>query len=399
MKMENGPLTGVKVLDLSLLLPGPLCSQHLADMGAEVIKVENPRVGDMTRYLTSKVSKDDFAEAGAFLQLNRNKKSITVNIKREGGREVIMRLLKDADILLEGFRPDTLNDLGIGYEQLKEKFPRLIYCAISGYGATGHYKEHAGHDANYIARAGLLALNGVKAGPPVLPGFQVADIAGGTLTALAAILAALYAREKTGKGQFIDVSMQDGATPFLSLLLGDYIATGKEPERGNDMLSGMLPNYKIYETKDGKYVVLAALEEKFFQTFLRQIDREDILRNMTRDAAGFAAATAELEKIFKSKTYAEWAPLFENPDSCFSGLSSLGEVLQDKHLRERGTVIEIDHPKLGKLPVIGSPFHFSETPVSYRLAPPEMGEHTEEVLKSAGFSLAEIEQLKKDKCI
>jgi len=397
--MENGPLTGVKVLDLSLLLPGPLCSQHLADMGAEVIKVENPRVGDMTRYLTSKVSKDDFAEAGAFLQLNRNKKSITVNIKREGGREVIMRLLKDADILLEGFRPDTLNDLGIGYEQLKEKFPRLIYCAISGYGATGHYKEHAGHDANYIARAGLLALNGVKGGPPVLPGFQVADIAGGTLTALAAILAALYAREKTGKGQFIDVSMQDGATPFLSLLLGDYIATGKEPERGNDMLSGMLPNYKIYETKDGKYVVLAALEEKFFQTFLRQIDREDILRNMTRDAAGFAAATAELEKIFKSKTYAEWAPLFENPDSCFSGLSSLGEVLQDKHLRERGTVIEIDHPKLGKLPVIGSPFHFSETPVSYRLAPPEMGEHTEEVLKSAGFSLAEIEQLKKDKCI
>ncbi|MFZ5628349.1 MAG: CaiB/BaiF CoA transferase family protein [Spirochaetota bacterium] len=399
MKMENGPLTGVKVLDLSLLLPGPLCSQHLADMGAEVIKVENPRLGDMTRYLTTKVSKGDFAEAGAFLQLNRNKKSITVNIKREGGRDVIMRLLKDADILLEGFRPDTLNELGIGYEQLKEKFPRLIYCAISGYGATGHYKEHAGHDANYIARSGLLSLNGVKGGPPVVPGFQVADIAGGTLTALAAILAALYAREKTGKGQFIDVSMQDGATPFLSLLLGDYIATGKEPERGNDMLSGMLPNYKIYETKDGKYVMLAALEEKFFQTFLRQIEREDILKNMSRDEAGFNAATTELEKIFKSKTYSEWAPLFENPDSCFSGLSSLGEVLKDKHLRERGTVLEIDHPKLGKVPVIGSPFHFSETPVSYRLAPPEMGQHTEDVLKSAGFSAAEIEQLKKDKCV
>ncbi|HNJ64639.1 MAG TPA: CoA transferase, partial [Turneriella sp.] len=190
-----------------------------------------------------------------------------------------------------------------------------------------------------------------------------------------------------------------GATPFLSLLLGDYIATGKEPERGNDMLSGMLPNYKIYETKDGKYVMLAALEEKFFQTFLRQIEREDILKNMSRDEAGFTAATAELEKIFKSKTYAEWAPLFENPDSCFSGLSSLGEVLQDKHLRDRGTVLEIDHPKLGKVPVIGSPFHFSETPVSYRLAPPEMGQHTEDVLKSAGFSAAEIEQLKKDKCV
>jgi crotonobetainyl-CoA:carnitine CoA-transferase CaiB-like acyl-CoA transferase len=368
-------------------------------MGAEVIKVENPRVGDMTRYLTSKVSKDDFAEAGAFLQLNRNKKSITVNIKREGGREVILRLLKDADILLEGFRPDTLNDLGIGYEQLKEKFPRLIYCAISGYGATGHYKEHAGHDANYIARSGLLALNGVKNGPPVIPGFQVADIAGGTLTALAAILAALYAREKTGKGQFIDVSMQDGATQLLSLTLGEYIATGKEPERGSEMLSGLLPNYRVYETKDGKYVVLAALEEKFFQTFLRQIGREDILKNMARNEAGYAATVRELERVFKSRTYAEWAPLFENPDICFCGVSSLGEMLEDQHLRERGTVIEIDHPKLGKLPVIGSPFHFSETPVSYRLAPPAMGEHTEEVLKSAGFSLAEIEQLKKDKCI
>lgn len=397
--MENGPLTGVKILDLSLLLPGPLCSQHLADMGAEVIKVENPRLGDMTRYLTTKVSKGDYAEAGAFLQLNRNKKSITVNIKREGGRDVIMRLLKDCDILLEGFRPDTLNELGIGYEQLKEKFPRLIYCAISGYGATGHYKEHAGHDANYIARAGLLALNGVKGGPPVVPGFQVADIAGGTLTALAAILAALYAREKTGRGQFIDVSMQDGATPFLSLLLGDYIATGKEPERGNDMLSGMLPNYRIYETKDGKFVMLAALEEKFFQTFLRQIDREDILKNMPRDEAGFAAAIKQLEEIFKSRTYAEWAPLFENPDSCFSGLSSLGEVLKDRHLRDRGTVLEIDHPKLGKIPVIGSPFHFSETPVSYRIAPPAMGEHTDEVLAAAGFSTDEIEKLKKEKCV
>jgi alpha-methylacyl-CoA racemase len=399
MKMENGPLTGVKILDLSLLLPGPLCSQHLADMGAEVIKVENPRLGDLTRYMGTKVSKGDFSETGFFLQLNRNKKSITVNIKREGGREVILRLLKDCDILLEGFRPDTLNELGIGYEQLKEKFPRLIYCAISGYGATGHFKEHAGHDANYIARAGLLALNGVKGGPPIVPGFQVADIGGGTLTALAAILAALYAREKTGQGQFLDISMQDGATSFLSLYLGEYIASGKEPERGNEALSGMYPNYQIYETKDHKYVMLAALEEKFFQNFLRQIDREDLLKNMDRDEAGFQAVATELRTIFAAKTYAEWTPLFENTDSCFSGLSSLGEVLHDKHLRERGTILEIDHPQLGKLPVIGSPFHFSETPVTYRLAPPTQGEHTDEILTAAGYSAVEVEDLKKQKCV
>ncbi|MBN8219725.1 MAG: CoA transferase [Spirochaetes bacterium] len=399
MKMENGPLTGVKVLDLSLLLPGPLCSQHLADMGAEVIKVENPRMGDLTRYMGTKVTKGEFSETGFFLQLNRNKKSITVNIKRDGGREVIMRLLQDCDILLEGFRPDTLNELGIGYEQLKEKFPKLIYCAISGYGATGVYKEHAGHDANYIARAGLLALNGVKGGPPVVPGFQVADIGGGTLTALAAILAALYAREKTGKGQFLDISMQDGSAPFLSLYMGEFIASGKEPERGNEPLSGLLPNYQVYETKDGKYVMLAALEENFFKTFLRQIDRLDLLENMTRDEAGFKAVHGEMVKIFKAKTYAEWSPLFENTDSCFSGLNSLAEVTQDKHLRERGMIREIDHPRLGPVTVIGSPFHFSETPVTYRTAPPAQGEHTEAVLAAAGYSAAEIEELKKQKCV
>lgn len=399
MEMKNGPLTGVKVLDLSLLLPGPLCSQHLADMGAEVIKVENPRLGDLTRYMGAKVEKDGHSETGFFLQLNRNKKSITANIKRDGGRDVILRLLADCDILLEGFRPDTLNELGIGYEQLKEKFPRLIYCAISGYGATGEYKSQAGHDANYIARAGLLGLNGVKGGPPVVPGFQVADIGGGTLTALAAILAALYAREKTGRGQFLDISMQDGAVPFLSLYMGEFVAGNKEPERGNEALSGMLPNYEVYETKDGKYVMLAALEEKFFQTFLRQIDREDLLKNMTKDQAGFDKVKVELRAIFKTKTYIEWTPLFENEDSCFTGLSSMAEVVEDKHLRSRGLIREIDHPHLGKITVIGSPFHFSETPVTYRSAPPAQGAHTDEVLTAAGFSKEEIEELKKGKCI
>jgi alpha-methylacyl-CoA racemase len=399
MKMEHGPLTGVRVLDLSLLLPGPLCSQHLADMGAEVIKVENPRLGDLTRYMGTKITKGEHSETGFFLQLNRNKKSITINIKRDAGREVIFRLLEKCDILLEGFRPDTLNELGIGYEQLKEKFPRLLYCAISGYGATGIYKEHAGHDANYIARAGLLALNGVKGGPPVVPGFQVADIGGGTLTALAAILAALYAREKTGRGQFLDVSMQDGSAPFLSLFMGEFVASGKEPERGNEALSGLLPNYEVYETKDGKYVMLAALEENFFKTFLRQIDRLDLLEGMSRDEAGFKTVKAEMVKIFKAKTYAEWSPLFENTDSCFSGLSSLSEVVNDRHLRERGTIVELDHPRFGKMPVIGSPFHFSETPVSYRSGAPGHGEHTDEILMAAGYTAAEIAELRKQKCV
>ncbi len=394
----NGPLHGVKVVDLSLLLPGPLCSMYLGDMGAEVIKVENPRQSDLIRYSGAKVEKDGDSETGMYLAINRNKKAITINLKRPEGREVLFDLLKDADILLEGFRPGTLNKLGCGYEQLKEKFPRLIYCAISGYGATGPYVNLAGHDGNYISYSGLLGITGTTE-TPVLPGFQVADIGGGTQVALSSMLAALYAREKTGKGQFLDVSMMDGAFSFLSLHSGEYIASKETPERGRMMLSGGLPNYDIYRCKDGKFIMFGALEERFFRTFLRQVDKEDLLEGVEINAENMAKLKPKVAQIFASRNRDDWRDLFMNADTCLSPVNDIGEAFENEQLKERGMVITMQHPRLGEITMIGSPYHFSETPCTYRHHPPGHGEHTHDVLSDLGYSDEKISELKGKKAI
>lgn len=395
----SGPLTGVKVIDISMLLPGPLCSMHLADMGAEVIKVENPRMPDMTRLMGSKLKKGESEESGFFLILNRNKKSVTINIKRPEGREVLLKLLEDADILLEGFRPQTMAEMGIGYEQLKTKFPRLIYCAISGYGTGGPSENLAGHDANYIARSGLLDITGKKEGPPVLPGFQVADIAGGSLTALSSILAALYAREKTGKGQFLDISMMDGAFSLLSLHAGEYIASGQNPERGAMPLSGGLANYNVYRCRDGKYVMLGALEERFFKSFLRRIEREDLMEYFTTDEEMQVHLKSELQNIFGLKDRDEWDDLFLDPDSCLSPVNSIEEAFEDPQLKARDMIVTMVDHELGEVSLIGSPFRFSDSRPSYRYFPPKHGQHTDEILQELGFDKATIEELRKKRAV
>lgn len=396
----QSPLTGIRVVDLTQLLPGPLCSQHLADLGAEVIKIENPKVADATRLWGEKIKKNGYEESYMFLLLNRNKKSITLNIKRERGREILFKLLEKADVLLEGFRAGTMDELGLGYESLKEKFPRLVYCAISGYGANGPYKNLAGHDANFLARSGLLSLNGAKDGPPILPGFQVADIGGGTLVALAGILAALYAREKTGRGQFVDVSMLDGAFNFLHLYAANFLATQKNPKRGDEVLSGKLPNYSVYQTMDGRYVMLAALEERFFRTFLRQIGKEDILEGKNfHEERDLEKIRQDLMDFFSKKTMSELEPLFNMSDTCLSPVNELSDAFEDPQLKSRGLIIRLKHPKLGEYTTIGSPFVFSETKVGYRLHPPAIGEHTMEILKELGYSEGEIEDLRKNRVI
>ncbi len=415
----KGPLESVRVVDLSLLLPGPLCSMYLGDMGAEVIKVENPRMPDLTRLMGSRILPKGVDTAGAeekaaasetqdaqrpgesgmYLALNRNKKAITLNLKRQEGRDVLMRLLEKADILLEGFRPGTLEEMGIGYSQLKEKFPKLIYCAISGYGASGPYINLAGHDGNYISYSGILDITGEKNGPPVLPGFQTADIGGGTLTALSAILAALYCREKTGKGQFLDISMMDGVFPFLVLHAGEMFASGKIPERGAMTLSGELPNYNVYRCKDGKYVMLGALEERFFRNFLRQIGKENLLDGVEMKPESLEKLKSTLTDIFLSRTRKEWEELFSNPDACLSPVNNLREAFDDPQLRERGMVVTIKHPVLGDILTIGAPFKFSDTPCTYRLHPPSHGEHTEEVLQTLGYTAPEISELRKKRAV
>ncbi|MCS6983697.1 MAG: CoA transferase [Leptospiraceae bacterium] len=392
-----GPLDGVRVLDLSMLLPGPLCSQHLADMGAEVIKIENPRLGDGTRYLGEKIKQNQAEESAMFLLLNRNKKSITLNLKREGGKRVFLKLLEKTDVLLEGFRPGTMAELGLGFEDLKEKYPRLIYCAISGYGASGPLRDMAGHDGNFQARSGLLSLNKTPHGEPVLPGFQIADVAA-SFVALAGILAALYAREKTGRGQFVDVSMLDSAFNLIHLYAALYLATGKNPRPGYEVLSGKLPNYAIYKTKEGRYVMLAALEERFFRTFLRQIGKEEILegKNWEKEE-DLDYVRREISAYFRQKTLEELEDLFRHSDVCLSPVKELGEVFHDEQLKARGQIVKLPHPRLGEYTALGSPFFFSETPISYRFFPPGHGEHTKEILEGLGFSDKEMEELRQNR--
>ncbi|TGN14309.1 CaiB/BaiF CoA transferase family protein [Leptospira ilyithenensis] len=387
-----GPLAGVKIVDLSLLLPGPLCSQHLADMGAEVIKIENPRAYDGTRAML----KGNLGYSALFMMLNRNKKAITLNLKRPASQEILFKLLADADILLEGFRPDGMDKMGIGYDVLKEKFPRLIYCGISGYGTSGKYVNFAGHDLNYLALSGVLHQTG---NPPRPAGFQLADIGGGTLTAVSAILAALYHREKTGRGQRIDVSMTDASLQFLSLFGGIYSASGKSPEPGNEILSGKLPNYNIYETKEGRYVALGALEDMFFQTFLRAAGLENLTKETPLTEENLHIVKQTLVDYFLSKTYVDLEPIFLNEDSCLTPILSLEEVVKDSHFRERKMIFETKTDKYGDVLQFGSPFHFSETPVTYRNDPPDHGEHTNEILKSLGYSEGNIEEFRKDRVI
>ena len=407
---KSGPLAGVRVVDLSLLLPGPLCSMYLGDMGADVIKVENPRMPDMTRLMGSRITGSRSAEtaptgeqrqgeSGLFLMINRNKRAITLNLKRPEGREVFLKLLEDADILLEGFRPDTLSAMGIGFEQLKERFPRLIYCAISGYGADGPYKNLAGHDGNYIAYSGLLGITGLPNGRPVLPGFQVADIGGGTLMALSGILAALYARERTGRGQFVDISMLDGAFSFLSLHAGEYVASGENPAPGRMMLNGGLANYDVYRCKDDRYVMLGTLEERFLRAFLRQVDCEEWLADLDLSMTGVLPLRPKLEQLFASRTRQEWSQLFQNSECCLAPVNSISEAFADPQLRARGMIQEIQHPELGSITVIGSPFHFSDTPCELRRPPPAHGEHTDTILNELGYSSVEIETLRKRRAV
>lgn len=401
-----GPLEGIRVVDLTMLLPGPLCSQHLADLGAHVVKIENPRVPDMTRlWSLDGHASEEPAEPGAEAQsekparkdgpmfglLNRNKKSITLNIMRPEGKEILLKLLETADILLEGFRPGKLEELGIGYPQLKSRFPRLVYCAISGYGASGPLRDHAGHDGNYIARAGVLDLTGTRE-RPVVPGIQIADIAGGTLIALSGILAALFARTRTGEGQFVDVSMMDGAFSLLPLIAAE-VAAGGRPERARMPLSGALPNYNVYRTKDNRHVMLGALEERFFKSFLRQTGHEDWMELWS--SRKMEELFSRMEELFASRTLLEWAPLFENTECCLAPVNRLEEAFADPQLVSRGMAVSTpDGPR------IGSPFCLSGTPVdTQRSPPPAHGQHTREILSELGISDLDMVQLQKKRVI
>jgi len=334
-------------------------------------------------------------ESAYFLCVHRNKKSITLNLKTAEGRKIFYKLAKTADVIIESFRPGVVKRLKVDYKTIRKINPKIIYCSVSGYGQKGPYKNLPGHDINYISIAGILGLTGRYGEPPTIPGTQIADLGGGCMLATISILIALIAREKTGKGQYIDISMTDGSVSWLTLSAPIYFAEGKTPERGGMPVTGYYPCYNVYETKDGKYISLGCLEERFWKNLCKAIGREDFIEHQWATGEKREEIFSALKKIFKTKTRDEWFKELAKADVCVAPVYSLDEVFKDKQILYRRMVEEIKHPKAGKIKVLGIPAKLSETPGKIRKPAPTFGQHTKEILKSLGYSKREIEKLKK----
>jgi crotonobetainyl-CoA:carnitine CoA-transferase CaiB-like acyl-CoA transferase len=385
-------LEGVLVLDLSRLLPGPFCSLLLAELGAEVIKVEEPGTGDYTRWMPPQVG-----ETGAiFAALNRGKKSVGIDLKSGRGRELLLRLAERCDVLLESFRPGVAERLGIGYEAVRQRAPQVVYCAITGYGQSGPYSGRAGHDANYLAYAGALGLTGVAGGAPVLPAIQIADIAGGAYPAAVGILAALLGRRQTGQGTFVDISMTEGALALLGPLYAALAAGEPEPERGRLPLTGRYPCYRIYPTADGQSLAVGALEPKFFERLCLALGRPDLADKGLAEGEEGEKAAAELEQIFRQQSRDDWMAWLEAADACVAPVLRPQEVPADPQMQAREAFMEVP---LGPQPAPSlrmprSPVRLVPGTQAPAAPPPGLGQHTDEVLGALGLSATELDELR-----
>ena len=367
------PLAGVKVLDLSRLLPGGFCSLLLADFGAEVLKVEDVNLGDYVRWAPPKYEgAEDSAASALFLALNRNKSSIRIDLKSDGGREVFLRLAREHDVVLESFRPGVLDRLGVGYERLREENPGLVYCAITGYGQDGPLRDRSGHDMNYLGLIGLLGLTGEDGGPPVQAAGQIADIGGGAQMAAIGILTALRERDRSGEGQFVDVSMADGALSWLAMVAARFFAEEQSPHRGELELAGRLVCYRPYACADG-WVTLGALEPKFWAAWCRGVGREDLIEKQF-EAPG-SPTHAEVQGIFMERSREQWSAFAAEHDCCLEPVLDLDEALASDLVRERDMVTELDQPGAQRpVRLLGAPIKLSRTPADTNRKPLELSE-------------------------
>lgn len=366
------PLKNIRVLDLTRLLPGPYCSQFFADFGAEVIKIEEPKVGDYARWTEPRVD----GYSAMFASLNRNKKSVTLNLKLDDDRKQFRELVKTADVLIESFRPGVMNRLGLGYEDLKELNPKLVYCAITGFGQTGPYKDKPGHDINYLSYAGLLHFNvGAQGEKPTVPATQIADLGGGALMGVAGILTALMGRNVTGKGQFVDISMMDGVVSWMQTVLPEYLA-GNPVTEGELTLAGGRACYGVYETADGRYLSVGALEPKFWRTFCEGIERPDLISLLDAPQETQVELRKTIQQEIGQKTLAEWNVIFEKIDACVSPVLTLDEMIEDPQVKARDMLVTYEGQRQ-----IANPIKLSETPAKIYSKAPLLGEHNDKILK------------------
>ncbi|MBV9415485.1 MAG: CoA transferase [Solirubrobacterales bacterium] len=387
------PLEGLRILDLTRLLPGGFCSLLLADFGADVVKVEDTGLGDYVRWAPPFYEGvETSARSALFLALNRGKRSIRIDLKSQAGKDVLLRLVTDADVLLESFRPGVLDRLGVGYERLREENPGLVYCAITGYGQDGPGRERSGHDLNYLGLNGILGLSGEADGPPVPSAAQIADLGGGAMMAAMGVLTALRERDRSGEGQFVDCSMFDGSLSFLAMLAAEPLAGGTVPRRGELRLAGGIVCYRTYRCADG-YVTLGALEPKFWAEFCRGVGREDLL-DAAFEPPGSTAHRA-LSEIFAERTRDQWRAFATEHDCCLEPVMDLDEALDSELVAARKMVVELDQPGAQRpVRLLGLPFKLSRTPGDPGRAPgPGLGKHTREVLGEAGYTSDEIERL------
>ncbi len=374
-------LEGIKVLDLSRLFPGPYCSMILGDLGADVLRIEDPRYA---------------AEGPGIPTVMRNKRHMTLNLKHSRAKEIFYRLVREADVVLEGFRPGVAERLEIDYPRLKSMNDRIVYCSVSGYGQDGPYRDLVGHDVNYLSFGGVLGLCGDAGCKPVIPPIQIADMAAGGMYSALGIMAALIFRGKTGRGQYIDISMLDGIIAMLPVPATQFWSAGKEPQKGDSLLCGRYPCYNVYETRDGEYISLGALEGRFWAVLCRHLKCEDYIPYQYDEGEKRLEILNFLRQTFRGKTSDEWMAELKDLDVCIGKVLCLKEALENPQVRRRKMVTEFQDAQKGKISLLSSPIKLSETPPDIRRGPAAFGEHTAEVLQGLGFSAVEIEDMKRE---
>ena len=381
------PLEGIRVLDLTRQAPGPYCTMLLGDLGAEVIIVEEaPGAGRRMEMGMSERTQ-------AFWALNRNKRSVGLNLKEPRAQEAFLKMAEKADVVIEGFRPGVVKRLGADYEAVSARNRRIIYCSLSGYGQSGPYAGLVGHDINYISIGGALGMIGTAGSPPGIPMNIIADFAAGGLYAAFSILAAVIARGNTGRGQYVDIAMSDGVTSLLAFPASQYFAAGLVPKPGVEMLNGGAPYYAVYQCSDGKWLSIGCIEPWFWSELCKALDCEEYIpeqMNREKHPEIFDA----LQTKFREKTRDEWFQGLRRRDICVGPVYTLDEVFEDPHVQARGMVTEVQHPEFGTVKQVGVGPKFSDTPGAVRTTAPKRGEHTADLLRECGYSDAEIEDMK-----